>query len=116
MFAKSRITLKWGNGMRKRFYSTNRRNALFAAADADANVFNLKCSAVLGVFLIICVVLNVLGVFEVDPYVMIVSSAIGLFALMIPITVYLFYDKILKNRNVLLNNPKFKFFIFFCTS
>ena len=79
--------------MRKRFYSTNRRNALFAAADADANVFNLKCSAVLGVFLVICVIFNVLGVFEVDQYVMIVSSAIGLLALMIPITVYLFYDK-----------------------
>ena len=72
--------------------------ALYTAAEANANTFNLKCMAVLCVFIVLSVILNKFGVFKAPRAVMYLSALISSLMLLTPITVAAIHDKLLERQ------------------
>lgn len=62
--------------------------AAYRNAEADANIFNLKCMAVLSVFTVLTVLFNELGLFKVQRAVMITGAAIALASFLTPLIVF----------------------------
>ena len=85
--------------------------ALYTEAEANANLFNLKCLAVLCVFIVFSVILNEIGVFKAPRTVMHLSAFVSMFLLLIPIAVAAIHDKLLKRQPRIVERPSFKHLI-----
>ena len=82
---------------------------LMRSMEARANGFNLKCLAVLCGFDLLCKVCNDLGVFTVDPFTMNVAMGSALLSFLLPITVWLIHDRLLKKEPSVLQWGGFKY-------
>jgi len=83
--------------------------AVYAAAEADANRFNLISLVVLSGIAVLAEGLNDLGVFVVDPRVMQPSMAVALILFLIPLLLWV----TARDRKRRLEDPRFKFIIIF---
>ena len=88
---------------------------LFTEAEADANRFNVKCLTILCFIVVICEILNEVGMFKVPLLVMRLSAAIALVLFSLPLIVYLVHDKMLKKQSSIFNDEKFKYLILVST-
>lgn len=87
------------------------REALYIEAEADANMFNLKCLMVLCIFVVLAEILNEIGVFEIPLTFMRISSVIEAVILAVPLIAFLVHDKILKKPDSILKKRQFKHII-----
>lgn len=86
-------------------------NTLYRFEESRANQFNLKCLLVLGVFSILCEILNNLGVFVVSKHIMHICSAAGLLAFVFPVVIWFIHDRILERENSVTEWSGFKYLI-----
>ena len=96
--------------MYKRHYK-NGVKELYLDAEESANILNLKCLAILCFTIIVCGILNEIGIFKVPLMVMRISTVVTIVFLFIPITLFLIHDKILKKENKIIRHKHFKYLI-----
>ena len=88
-------------------------NILLLELQTDANVFNLKCLAVLCAFTLLCAFCNMIGLFIVESTVMLFTVVFSFLAFSLPIMVWLIHDKLMKKTPSVLKWGGFKFLIVF---
>lgn len=81
--------------------------------EAEANVFNLKCLAVLCGIVVLCAGLNRVGVFTVDPRTMSVAVVLAAASFSLPIIVWILHDWI-GSRATIFRWRGFKYLILVC--
>ena len=86
---------------------------LLLEMEANANVFNLKCLAVLCGFSLLCGLCNIIGVFIVEAQTMLIAVVSSFIAFSLPIFVWLIHDKLMKKTPSVLRWSGFKFMIVF---
>lgn len=96
--------------MFKRHYKSGVKE-LYIDAEESANILNLKCLAILCFTIVICGILNEIGIFKVPLMVMRISIIVAIAFLFIPITLFLIHDKILKKENKIIRHKHFKYLI-----
>ena len=93
---------------------TGARDALYIAAEEEANRFNLICLGILCLLMAITEVLNELGVFTASVDVMRPSAAVGFLFFTLPGIVAFVHDRARRDREPLRRHDAFKFFILVC--
>ena len=87
------------------------RKSLYIEADADAHLFNISCLAILCITVLICEILNEIGVFKVPTIVMRFSTIFAVVVLSIPLFILLIHDKLLHKKHSILKREVFKHII-----
>ena len=90
------------------------RDELTILADSKANLFNIRSLIVIAILLIIGLIFNEIGLFLVDKRVMRAVTAISSFVFFLPLILYLFHDKIFKQKPSILEKSYLKFIIIAC--
>lgn len=93
--------------------NSDRGDELLLDMEANANVFNLKCLAVLCGITVICELCNIIGLFKVETVTMLIAVCVSFFAFSLPILIWLFHDKLMKKTPSVLQWGGFKFLIVF---
>lgn len=94
--------------MRRAPDTSDETRVLYTKAESSANVFNLICLAVLCAFVVLSELLNEVGLFHVDKFVLRLSGAIAFALFLLPIAVFL-----LRGKGVTAK-PFFKYLIIVC--
>jgi len=87
------------------------REWMLVAADADANRFNLKCMSLLAFLSALSFLLEELGLFSVQPEIMLVSALTGLVLFSLPVVLYLIHDKLSGRSDSILEHAGFQYVI-----
>ena len=87
------------------------RKPLYIEADADANRFNMNVLGILIIAIIICEILNEVGVFKVPPIAMRFSTIFAIVVLSIPVFTYLIHDKMLHKKHSIFKREIYKHLI-----
>ena len=87
---------------------------IYALAEQDANLFNLKVMGVLAAMSALSLILNFLGVFSVEIEVMLISMLFSIFLFCMPICVYLVRDKLSKRESRVIESEWFRNMIITC--
>lgn len=96
--------------MYKKHYKS-RVKEMYISAEADANIFNLKCLAILCFTTIFCGIFNEIGIFKIPLLVMRISVVITIAVLFIPIIIFFIHDRIQKKENKVTRHKHFKYLI-----
>lgn len=97
--------------MNKKHFDKQLSDDLYIEAEADANLFSLKCLMVLCFFVVLSEILNEIGMFEIPLTFMRISSAIEAVILAVPLIVFLVHDKWLKKPDSILKKKQLKHII-----
>lgn len=89
-------------------------NALYTAAEKDANRFNLKCLLLLCSLALLSVVLNELGLFVISRNMMLPTMILAFLLMMIPPVIWLVHDGLLRREQSLTEQAFFKHLILGC--
>ena len=90
------------------------RDELAIIADSKANLFNLRSFIAIIVLATIGLVLNEIGLFTVTKYIMRIVIAASSLIFATPILIYVFHDKIFKQKPSILEKPYLKMIIIAC--
>ena len=91
------------------------RESLYIEADANANLFNMKCLEILCFIVLLCELFNEVGIFKVPVIVMRLSTIIAFIILSVPLCTFLIHDKFLHKKVSILNKEVFKNLILIST-
>ena len=88
-------------------------NTMLLEMEAHANVFNLKCLAVLCGFSLLCGLCNIIGIFIVEAWMMRIAVGLSFMSFALPIIVWLIHDSFRKKTPSILQQSVFKYLIVF---
>lgn len=88
---------------------------LFTETEKNANLFNIKCLAILCILVLICELFNEIGIFKVPAIVMRLSTVLAFVVLSIPLIVFLFHNVILHKEKSIIKMNIFKHIILIST-
>ena len=87
-------------------------DSVYQEAERKANVFNLFFLVAVSFTAILSVILSLVRVFSAPLETLLIAFLSSLVLFIVPLTMYIIHDKILKKEHSILNWPKFKYFIF----
>ena len=87
------------------------QRSLYTAAEAGANSFNLKCLVALCFFVLVAQILNEIRLFKVDRWIMLGGTMVAFIFFIIPVAVWFFHDKLMKDKAPIIESVRFKYLI-----
>ncbi len=87
------------------------KDPLLVEADADANIFNLRCLCVLALLALLSYILEMLGLFTASREVMLPSAIACGVLFLLPVAVHLICSKCLKNKVKVVEKGWFKYLV-----
>ena len=90
------------------------RETIRVMSDANANLFNVKCMAMLSALAVLTEILNELGLFKVNRAVMIPAMSIAFSIFILPVAVYLFTRKTKEGETPVIERAWFRKLIIIC--
>ena len=94
--------------MKKTNVDLNKSDQLYIQAEANANRFNIICLTLLAALSVLVIIFNEFGVFKVERKIVLYSIIPTVVCFLLPITVYLINDKILKKEHSVIEYRNFK--------